>query len=186
MRTAIVTSVIVLMFGCLALSPGAQAQTPPKFWICQGDGTEIPPEWAGIWETVATEYECGSEDPVQTFSYQDTICTGSVVQDPESDYEITCTNTIDENTITIHCEATMEFDSCIMQFTIDATTVREGETIQSTSTMVTHFEGEDCLDIPDQCIHWEETSTRIGPEPDPCDFTPVEPEAWGGIKNLFR
>jgi len=191
MRTRMMTALILLSCVGAVVSAGADVPMAPHLSVWSAalrDGEVIiPPEWAGIWEILSTAYDCETEEVLSTWTFQDTLCTGSVIQDPDAGFEITCTGTADGTTVTNHCEGSGEIiPGCTAEFTFDTSTTRTGDTFVSTTTSTINYVGEACLGIPDSCIRYEQTATRIASEPTPCADTPVELESWGAIKALYR
>ena len=185
--------VALVLLSCAGVAVPVRADIPMaphlSVWsaaLRDGD-VVIPPEWAGIWETQSTAYDCETNDVLSTSTFQDTLCTGSVIQNPDSEFEITCTGSADATTVTYHCEGSTEIiTGCIAEFTYDTSTTRTGDTFVSTTTSAIHYVGDACLGIPDSCTRFEQTGTRIAGEPTPCVDTPVRAESWGLFKALYR
>jgi len=147
----------------------------------------IPTEWGGIWDVTSTTYDCETNAVIGTDAYADTLCAGTVFDFDDPGFEITCTGTADGNTITSHCTGSLELgEACTMNFDLQSTTTRTGDTYESVSTINTTYDGAECGFLPDSCNRVETTGTRIAPEPVPCANTPVETVNWGTVKSLYR
>jgi hypothetical protein len=191
MRTRMITALILLSCVGAVVSAGADVPMAPHLSVWHEalrDGSVvIPPEWAGIWEIQSTAYDCETDEVLYAGTFQDTLCTGSVIQNPGSEFEITCTGSADGATVINHCEGSGEIlPGCIAEFTYDTSTTRTGDTFVSTTTSVMNYVGDGCFGIPGSCTRYEQTGTRIASEPSPCADTPVEAESWGSIKALYR
>lgn len=149
--------------------------------------TEIPEEWLGIWEVYTEIYDCETEELEFTSTHLDTICPGSVFEDPDPDSgTIECTSSADSDSYTIHCEGSEEVvPGCTANFIYDATSTRTGDSYASVGTTTITYTG-DCPLIPDFCQRTEITGTRIAGVPNPCDGAPVEGYSWSSVKSIYR
>lgn len=148
---------------------------------------EIPEEWLGIWELDLAVYDCATEDLIFSTTSLDTICPGSVWEEPDpEDVTIECTGSADATSYTQHCEGSEEIvPGCLANFVSDGSGTRNGETYTSVTTTTISFTG-DCPLIPDSCQRIEITGTRIGAAPVPCGQTPVESWTWDSVRSLYR
>jgi hypothetical protein len=148
---------------------------------------EIPEEWVGVWELEIAVYECETNTLLFSTTDLDTICPGSVFEDPDpEEMPLECTGSADADSYTTHCEGSLEvMPGCTMNFVYDVTGTRDGDTYTSVATTDITYSG-DCPDVPDTCQRTEVTGTRIGGAPNPCDGTPVEGRSWGTVKSLYR
>ncbi|HOX26017.1 MAG TPA: hypothetical protein PLL30_09360 [Candidatus Krumholzibacteria bacterium] len=147
----------------------------------------IPAEWGGIWDVTSTTYDCETNAVTGSDAYADTLCAGTVLDFGDPGFEITCTGSADGNTITSHCTGSLALsDDCTMNFDLQSTTTRTGDTYESVSTINTTYDGAECEFLPDSCDRVETTGTRTAPEPVPCGNTPVETVSWGTVKSLYR
>jgi len=148
---------------------------------------EIPEEWIGVWELDVAAYDCETNALLFSSTNLDTICPGSVFEDPNpSSITVECTSSADATTYMVHCEGSTEvLPGCAANFIYDATGTRDDNSYTSTATTIISYTG-DCPLIPDSCQRTEITGTRISGQMDPCDSTPVESRSWATVKSYFR
>lgn len=148
---------------------------------------EIPEEWIGIWELDLAVYDCETDDLLFATTSIDTICPGTVFEEPDpEDVTIECSGSADATSYTIHCEGSEEvIPGCTANFVHDASGTRNDGSYTSIATTTITFVG-DCPLIPDSCQRTEITGTRIGSAPEPCGQTPVESWTWATVRSLYR
>ncbi len=168
---------ILIAVACLTMTAAVPAMAD----------VEIPDEWLGIWELDVEIYDCETNELQFTSTNLDTICPGSVFEDPDPDsVNIECTSSANGDSYTSHCEGSEEATpGCTVNFTYDATGTRTGDSYSSISTMTITYTG-DCPLIPDSCQRVEITGTRIAGTPNPCNGAPVEGYSWSSVKSLYR
>ncbi len=185
----------MLVFALVAaggLTASAQAETPWLPDLRIGPGAMLrdvitPPEWGGIWSFEDQTFDCETNQLISTEAYLDTICAGSSIEFGDSEFPLTCTGSADANTVSMTCTGTFPvFENCDMEFTISFEATRNGDSFTSVQTISTTYVGEGCLFLPDECTRTESAATRVGPEPSPCEQTPVETVDWGTVKALYR
>ena len=179
--------VCALLLGALAASAAdASPFAAGPRSIVQG-GITVPPEWAGIWQSTDTTYDCNGVFQ-STSTTLDTLCAG-VTFDVPDDPDISCTGSADANTYTQHCTGTTEvFPDCIATFDIETHGTRTGDTFFSVSVFSTTYagSGKGCDFFPDMCQQFNSHSTRIAPAPQKYCSTPVLGTSWGKVKSQYR
>jgi hypothetical protein len=149
--------------------------------------TEIPEEWIGIWELDIEVYDCETNGLLFSSTTLDTICPGSVFEDPDpGEVTIECTGSADANSYTTNCEGSEEVTpGCTMNFVYEISGTRNSNSYTSTGTTTITYTG-DCPLIPDSCQRVEITGTRTSTDPGPCEATPVESRLWSTVKSYYR
>ncbi len=186
------TTAAIVLTTALSFAGAAQAESvrPPDLRI--GLSTMLrdvvtPPEWGGIWEIDDHTYDCETEELLGSEAYTDTICAGSSIDFENPGFELTCNGTADASTVSVTCTGSFEIiPDCVMEFSSVFTATRDGDTFTSVHTVSTSYVGEGCLFLPNDCTRTESTATRIAPEPNPCEQTPVATVDWGTVKALYR
>jgi hypothetical protein len=177
--------VCALILGALAAS-SASANPLASHNRRAIDGTiTIPPEWAGIWQSTDSTYDCTGAFTGTTSSL-DTLCAGVVL---ESDTTFSCTGGIDANTYFQHCTGSGEiFTDCNYTFDVNSHGTRSGESFFSVSVFTTTYSGtgKGCDFFTDSCDQTNTHSTRIGPAPSAYCATPVVGTSWGKVKSQYR
>ena len=177
--------VCAVLLGALAESAADAnpfAKSPRS--IVQG-GITVPPEWAGIWQTTDSTYDCTGALLSSGASF-DTLCAGVTF---EQDPDFSCTGSVDANSYTQHCTGSGEiFPDCNYTFDVQTHGTRTGDTFFSVSVLTTTYSGtgEGCDFLPDMCQQFNSHATRIGPAPTKYCSTPVEGTTWGQIKSQYR
>ena len=102
--------------------------------------------------TVVKAFYCETDDLTFASTSIDTICPGSVFEDPDpGDISVECTSSADATTYSIHCEGSEEIlDGCTINFVYDAAGIREGETYMVSGTTTISYVG-DCPVVLDSC-----------------------------------
>jgi hypothetical protein len=174
---------------CLALPAAAEApdhRLPLRAIIPLQDGVVIPDEWAGIWEIDLIARDCETSAVLFQDTLLDTICPGSLVEDPESEYDIVCNGSAEGNTIIYTCEGSGEvLAGCTANYASESTTTLAGDGYESTGTVTITYVGA-CFSIPSSCTRYEQTARRVAAAPPDCESTPVEADSWGAVKSLYR
>jgi hypothetical protein len=154
------------------------------------DEITIPQEWAGIWESDIDVYDCDTNFLLFSSTELDTMCTGGPVMEPDEggEIQITCTGTVDGNNIDIQCSGSAVIGpDCTAEIEWVSVGTRDGDSMTSTTTVTTTYVGAGCEGGPSEfCIRSEASGTRIGPEPEDCDFVANEVYSWSTIKGLYR
>ena len=148
---------------------------------------EIPEEWIGIWEMDFAIYDCETNALLFSSTNLDTICPGSVFEDPDPGNITTeCTSSADATTYTVHCEGSEEAaPGCTANFVYDLTGTRNGDSMTQLGTMTITYTG-DCGPVEDACQRIEISGTRTNNDPGPCESTPVESRPWATVKSYYR
>jgi len=184
------TPVLLLALGFVAAESAAAGL--PTFGgrhILAGGSDPVPPEWAGIWTTVDSIYNC-SGGLLSTSTSTDTLCAGQVF-DPETGSEcpFECTGSANSTSVNMHCTGACEFfPDCTGTFTTDFIGTRTGDSYSSVITMNVTFSGtgKGCDLLPPNCTQINSHGTRIGPAPEKYCSTPAETMTWGRVKSQYR
>ena len=149
----------------------------------------IPPEWAGIWTSVDSTYDCtGVLQGVD--AGLDTLCAGkAILTDGASPYALQCSGTADATTVDMRCLYSEEVvTDCNLTFTIVMQGTRTGESYVFTSTVSTIYAGtaKVCDFFPDLCQRTVSRGTRIAGEPTAYCATPADETTWGRVKSRYR
>ncbi|HEV8481176.1 MAG TPA: hypothetical protein VGR66_10320 [Candidatus Eisenbacteria bacterium] len=176
---------------CLSLiaTGSAQAERSTSFRdVLRSASVPVPAEWAGVWTTVDTSYDCVTLAFKNTNTQTDTVCVGQEVGDPGTlPYNITCTGSANATTVHMHCTGSGEL---IPGCTVDIDIVTDGTVSGDSYYMVTTssftYTGAGCLGIPDQCLVLHSHGTRIASAPPAYCATPTQPSTWGGLKAHYR
>jgi hypothetical protein len=173
----------LVLASALLFAGSASAYHTPAGTI-HGD-VVIPPEWAGIWQTSDSTYDCnGVLQGVS--SGVDTLCAGTRFDTTST---ISCTGSATSTTFNQHCTGSGEvFTDC--NYTIDVLThgTRSGDTFFSVSVFQSTYAGtgKGCDFFPDQCQQINTHSTRTGPAPAAYCASPAAPTSWGKVKASYR
>lgn len=150
----------------------------------------VPPEWAGVWTTQDSIYDC-TTGFMSSSSGTDTLCAGQVLTQsvPNSPIVFTCTGTSDATTYHLECNGSVEFiPDCmtVMQIVTDGT--RTSESYRTVSTITTTYSGTatGCDLIPGSCLRIVSYGTRTGPAPAAYCTTPARRTTWGQLKVSYR
>jgi len=148
---------------------------------------DVPEEWLGVWQLETASYDCDTNELLFSSTVLDTLCPGAVFEDPDpSSIEVTCTNSANSTTYTIHCEGSAPaLPECTANFVFDGGGTRTDDTYTAITTVSTTYEGE-CMGIPDFCVRNEVTGTRISGPDGPCESTPVDSQSWSTVKAYYR
>jgi hypothetical protein len=145
----------------------------------------VPPEWAGIWQTTDSTYDCKGVLQSVTTSL-DTLCAGQTF---ESDTTVSCTGSATSTTFDEHCTATGEIaPDCNYNLDLVTHGTRTGDTFFAVTVYHGTYvgSGSPCGLLPDQCQQINQHSTRTGPAPTEYCSTPAEPTSWGRVKSIYR
>lgn len=184
-RKAVVPLLLVLG---IAGSFGIASAGSPKHglgYVLGLQGTPAPTEWAGVWDTQDSSYIFCA--PPGTFSTgKDTICTGQTFDQPEQEFDITCTGSATGTTFHQHCTGTGPVGECTGSFDITTDGTRTSNTYTIvTMSIITISGGGDCGGT--FCSRHVSFGTRTGPEPmEYCTTTEVKRTSWGQLKILYR
>lgn len=156
-------------------------------WIAPAEADPIPyPDaFIGIWENTSVTRDCVTQVILAQSTEQDTICAGDTFDpDIEGQFPITCTGTITETTVDIHCTGTFEVTpECTATIQFDTDGTRNGDTWTSTTTVEITYVG---CPIPGSCTTTQSTGTRVDPDPAACPPAPVASSTWGKIKQRYE
>lgn len=174
----------------VALADDGVPVVPDSWLFSLLDEITIPQEWAGIWENEINVYDCETNFLLFSSTELDTMCTGGPVMEPDEgeEIQITCTGTVDGGSIDIQCSGSVVIGpDCTAEIEWVSVGTRDGDTMTSTTTMTTTYVGAGCEGGPSEfCIRSESSGTRIGPEPEDCDFVANEAHSWSTLKGLYR
>lgn len=150
-----------------------------------GDYT-VPAAWAGIWNSQSNDYDCATNDLLDSYADNDTLCTGQSLTPGDGGPQYTCSGTTNDTHIDIDCNGTFEiFPGCDVNFSYSLTASRNGDTASVTGVFSQTYTPSMCATLPDECTRTEAVATRVGPEPPGC-VSPVEPATWGQLKAIYR
>ena len=188
---ALLLPVALLLAGSAAHA--AQRTTPPgalsKFLYRTYGSIEVPPEWAGIWTTTDSTYDCNRVFQDVTVQ-NDTLCTGMIVYDtpPKGDFQIDCTGTSDGNEIHAVCTGSSFFDPCTIDyyFKTDGTRTADSYSTETRIEITASGPANPCDFFPDNCQINRSHGVRIAPEPTAYCATPAEASTWGQVKSRYR
>ena len=97
----------------------------------------IPDAWSGVWDFQQNDYDCDTNDLLDTYSDTDTLCTGEVI-DPGA--EISCTGSTGDTSIDIDCSGKFEIDEgCSVTIGFSFSGTRNGDTANITTTVSQEF-----------------------------------------------
>ena len=152
-------------------------------------GIVIPPEWAGIWTSVDSTYDC--QGVLQSTGVStDTLCAGKeLALDDAGSFTMDCTGSTTATTVDMTCVHTEEIvTDCNLTLTITLQGTRSGDSYVVTNTVLFDYAGTapECGFIPDDCTRYVIHATRIEPEPAAYCATPVAPTTWGRMKSQYR
>jgi hypothetical protein len=177
--------VTALILGALAASSASANPFARNHRGVINGSITVPPEWAGIWQSVDSTYDCNGAFQ-NTTTFTDTLCAGVTF---ESDTTFSCTGSADANSYTQHCTGSGEvFTDCTYTFDLTTHGTRSGDSFFSVSVFSTTYTGtgKGCDFFPDSCTQTNSHSTRLGPAPAAYCATPVESTSWGRVKSLYR
>ncbi len=151
-----------------------------------GGTITLPAAWAGVWNFEDSDYDCITEEFLNSDANVDTLCTGQVINPDESPFQLDCTGSVNDTDIDVHCSGTFPFGpTCMVTMTFSLVAVRNGDNVSATTVFSQDFEPDNCALQPDNCIRTVGVGTRVGPEPPDC-LTPVEAATWGRVKAGYR
>ena len=176
----------VVFLSLLVFAGSARAAGNPR----PSAGVTVPPEWAGIWTSVDSVYNCASGALLKVVELTDTLCAG---QDLPADPNVpsylsippsTCPGSADATHIQVHCQVGGGLcgEACWVTDMLDLDATRQSDfafwswTTQSISSC--H------ASICDLCVLTHRRSLRIAPPP--CGIVPTQPESWGELKARYR
>jgi hypothetical protein len=181
----------VLLLALAGVAPAAEAPrlSARDLLRIAGGSDPIPAQWAGIWDTVDSVYNC-TGGLQSTSSSTDTLCTGQVIEpEPDPSFEYDCTGTTTPTTVNMTCTGRSEvFQDCFADYVVTIVGTRTNDSYFMVATINTTFSGtgEGCDFLPDQCLQINSHGTRTAPEPTEYCATPVEETTWGQVKSLYR
>lgn|SRR5690349_9588364 len=171
----------VVLVANASASPVLQRHGP----VLLGGSITIPPEWAGIWSSSDSTYDCNGVLQ-STSTSLDTLCAGVVFyQDPS----FNCTGSADGTSFQQHCTGSGEvFPNCNYSFDLVSHGTRSGDSFFSVSVFQQNYSGtaKGCDLFPPSCSQVNSHSTRTGPAPSAYCASPVQAGSWGRLKSLYR
>jgi hypothetical protein len=179
---------LLLSVGLLgARSASAESPTPWSRGLVGmfGGGDVIPPEWAGIWATTDTSYDCTGAY-MNNGSSEDTLCAGHTFPNPTN---FTCTGSATATTFQQTCDGGGNvFANCDYTFHSESQGTRTNDTFFSVTVTSFHYFGSDpsCALFQDTCVQFNLHGTRTGPEPSAYCASPAVSKSWGKVKVLYR
>jgi hypothetical protein len=150
-----------------------------------GGGVTVPPEWAGIWTTTDTVYNCPSTYQGSSTS-TDTLCAGQVF---ENDSTFVCTGSSTATTFDQVCDGSdIVFADCVATIHLVTHGTRTADSYSSVTTITSTYSGSDpsCALFPPGCTQINTHATRIAPAPAAYCSTPAKPATWGQLKAQYR
>lgn len=196
MKSSIVSLVVFAAVSCFASLASAEPLPvkQPSFadmlrmaaFKARGDAT-LPAAWAGVWNFEDDDYDCTTNDFLNSDTNVDTLCTGEQLDPSDFGIEMDCTvTTLNDTDIDIDCSGIYDPGfppGCTITIGFSLVAHRSGDALTATAVFSQDY-ATACL-VADDCIRTETVGTRIGPEPPNC-LTAVEPETWGRVKALYR
>ncbi|HEV8479652.1 MAG TPA: hypothetical protein VGR66_02565 [Candidatus Eisenbacteria bacterium] len=174
----------VVFLSLLVFAGSARATGNPR----PSAGVTVPAEWAGIWTSVDSVYDCATGSLLKVVELTDTLCAGEdVPDDPNApSYFVfnTCTGSADATHIQEQCTANGGLcgEACTVADTLDVDATRQSDfafwswTTRAVSTC--H------VSICDFCMLTHRRSLRIAPGP--CGVVPTQVESWGKLKAHYH
>jgi hypothetical protein len=183
LATTLFLIAFVLTAGSAAAGESATARlngSPLRFII----NDKIPPEWAGVWTTTDTIYDCKG-NVMQAGTSTDTLCANTQFE-PNPDY--VCTTSATSTTFHQSCTGSGTVLTCTYDVTLESNGTRTGDSYSTVTTIVTHYSGpaDPCALFPDDCTQVNTHGTRTGPADPVYCATPTLPATWGELKNRYR
>lgn len=171
-----------ILVGQAAANPFARKSGNPG---TLGSVITVPPEWAGVWETSDSTYDCAGV-LTGTSTYTDTLCAGTRIY---PDTTLGCSGSSTATTFDMSCSGSAEvFTDCQYTVNLESHGTRSGETFNSVATLSVVYSGTGlgCDLFPDHCSQTNSHSTRTGVAPAAYCATPAQPVTWGRMKVLYR
>jgi len=183
------SQILVAALSAIAALVGSSAGATPPQTLTLGQGTReiiMPAEWAGIWQTQTDRVDCETLAVLNSSTVDDTTCAGDVFSYDSGEGGLTCTESVNGNSVSISCSGTFPLDEgCDLVSQFDLTITRSDDSFAGVQILTQTTEGEGCVFPYSNCVRYEFTGTRIGPPPASC-FTPVETRSWSTIKVLYN
>ena len=176
----------VVFLSLLVFAGGARAAGNSR----PSAGVVVPAEWAGIWTSVDSVYNCATGALVKVVERTDTLCTGQdVPQDPNAPSYIqfppaTCSGSADATHILEHCDGFGGLcgEACFVDDTLDVAATRTGDS--AFWSWLTRAVSTCHAEICDLCVLTHRHATRVAPGP--CGPVPTQSESWGKLKAGYR
>ena len=186
---------VVLLFSApLAVAPPAHADNLAfdfaRALRATSSSITVPPEWAGIWTTQDSVYDCTTG--FKSYSTgTDTLCANQVYDGNQagSPFTFTCTGTADATTFHATCTGGGEvFPNCSVTIDLTVDVVRTNDTYRSVVVANTSYSGTGtgCDLFPPSCTRTVSYGTRIAPAPTDYCSTPARQTTWGRLKVTYR
>lgn len=154
---------------------------------------KVPAEWAGIWASTDSVYNC----PPVTFDHvttsEDTLCAGQDVMygmdTSGMGFTFDCTGTVTPTSIDVTCIGSGEVVAgCTMTMSMHIQGTRSGDTSVTIVTQEISYSGSapGCNLFPGSCTRTVSRATRTGAAPSAYCATPALPQTWGSLKARYR
>mgnify|MGYP003693988559 CR=1 FL=1 len=143
------------------------------------------PEWAGVWTTSDSTYDCdGNFQEVSTST--DTVCGGERYSGDSIDFQ--CTGTATATSVNLTCTFSQDTLDChfAYQSTIQGTLTGSTYRSVAVSSLTVTGSGPFCGFIPGYCDRIVTYGTRTGPAPATYCATPTTKTTWGRLKQIYR
>lgn len=179
-------ALVLVATACAVSSASAAPPVPVRHGpAILGGNITVPPEWAGIWQSTDSTYDCNGVLKSVSTSL-DTLCAGvTFYQDPS----FTCTGTADADSYFQHCTGGGEiFTDCNYSFDLVSHGTRSGDTFFGVSVFQTSYSGtgKGCDLFTPSCQQINSHTTRTGPAPAEYCASPTLPSSWGSLKSRYR
>jgi len=173
----------VVFLSLLAFAGSARAAANPR----PSAGVSVPAEWAGIWTSVDSVYNCATQALVKVVAVTDTLCAGENVPDdpnePRHNPWTTCTGSADGTAIHEHCSSdALCGEACFVSFTGDLDAARTGDS--AFWSWLTQSVSSCHSSLCDWCTLTHRHATRVAPGP--CGPVPTQSESWGKLKARYH
>jgi len=146
----------------------------------------LPTDWIGVWSIHSVQKDCTTQIVSYDATVLDTLCTDSSIEpDSNSVFQTNCTTTINGNSYEVVCDGTLAVtDSCQTIYHQETSGTVTGSSFTVSGTITFSYSGS-CFGLPDQCLSFTSTGTRVDSNPAVCSQTPVEPTSWGLLKSRY-
>jgi hypothetical protein len=181
-----IVALLVSLLSIVSLSANAHANgIHSRGFKALGTGIVVPPEWAGVWTTSDSTYDCdGNFQEVSTST--DTVCGGERYSGDSIDFQ--CTGTATATSVNLTCTFSQDTLDChfAYQSTIQGTLTGSTYRSVAVSSLTVTGSGPFCGFIPGYCDRIVTYGTRTGPAPATYCATPTTKTTWGRLKQIYR
>jgi hypothetical protein len=189
--TVLLVSASLLLAGLAEARPLAKP-VPLNFQgmiIPTGGSVTVPPEWAGIWTTTDSVYDC-NDVLTSTSTGEDTLCAGEIYSAEATGSPIVpdCQGSATATTVHVICTGTGAIGNCQADFTsvLDGVLTADDYRNELTISIVISGSAPECAFIPGFCNRIVTYGHRTGPAPPAYCATPTKATTWGQVKILYR